>query len=201
MPPTTPFKRDLLRLLILAWSVSAFDPLSGPNRSEFIAATGRAPIVKTSRRIPPTPVAAPWNGSIKLGWLCDSTLKATHQSSPISTTPAFSPGGTMTRGPEVGSRFRCTREDLYEQCSDHITLKMPSSVIFGSRPRISTIFWYSPGVRPCCSTISGVITASVIICLVLARKTKQLSYRVRPRLSISQIDGLRQLVGKRDIAV
>ena len=27
--------------------------------SEFIAAIGRAPIVKTSRRIPPTPVAAP----------------------------------------------------------------------------------------------------------------------------------------------
>ena len=31
----------------------------GPNRSEFIAAIGRAPIVKTSRKMPPTPVAAP----------------------------------------------------------------------------------------------------------------------------------------------
>ena len=30
-----------------------------PKRSESIAATGRAPMVKTSRRIPPTPVAAP----------------------------------------------------------------------------------------------------------------------------------------------
>ena len=28
--------------------------------SEFIEAIGRAPIVKMSRRIPPTPVAAPW---------------------------------------------------------------------------------------------------------------------------------------------
>ena len=26
--------------------------------------------------MPPTPVAAPWNGSTALGWLCDSTLNA-----------------------------------------------------------------------------------------------------------------------------
>src|SRR2546429_3849716 len=42
-------------------------PLSfviGPNRSEVIAQTGRAPMVKMSRVIPPTPVAAPWNGSV-----------------------------------------------------------------------------------------------------------------------------------------
>ena len=31
----------------------------GPNRSESITATGRAPMVKMSRRIPPTPVVAP----------------------------------------------------------------------------------------------------------------------------------------------
>ncbi len=39
----------------------------GPKRSEFSEKTGRAPIVKMSRMIPPTPVAAPWNGSIALG--------------------------------------------------------------------------------------------------------------------------------------
>jgi hypothetical protein len=33
--------------------------VGGPNRSEFITAIGRAPMVKMSRRIPPTPVAAP----------------------------------------------------------------------------------------------------------------------------------------------
>lgn len=33
--------------------------LIGPNRSESITATGRAPIVKMSRKIPPTPVVAP----------------------------------------------------------------------------------------------------------------------------------------------
>ena len=31
----------------------------GPKRSESITAIGRAPMVKMSRRIPPTPVAAP----------------------------------------------------------------------------------------------------------------------------------------------
>ena len=42
-------------------------PVIGPNRSELIAQTGRAPIVKISRMMPPTPVAAPWNGSTALG--------------------------------------------------------------------------------------------------------------------------------------
>ena len=39
----------------------------GPNLSESITATGLAPMVKMSRRIPPTPVAAPWNGSMNEG--------------------------------------------------------------------------------------------------------------------------------------
>ena len=45
-----------------------------PNRSESSRATGRAPIDRMSRTIPPTPVAAPWNGSIALGCECDSIL-------------------------------------------------------------------------------------------------------------------------------
>ena len=56
-----------------------------------------------SLRIPPTPVAAPWNGSTALGWLWDSTLNATASPSPTSTTPAFSPGPISTCGPSVGS--------------------------------------------------------------------------------------------------
>ena len=63
-----------------------------PKRSESSDAIGRAPIVKMSRRMPPTPVAAPWYGSMKHGWLCDSILNAATQPSPMSTTPAFSPG-------------------------------------------------------------------------------------------------------------
>src|SRR5580693_5373484 len=72
--------------------------------------------------------------------------------------PAFSPGPCTTRLLRVGSRFRCTREDLYEQCSLHITLKMPSSVMVGSRPPSSCLtFSYSSGVSPCSRTSSGVM--------------------------------------------
>src|SRR5271168_2185966 len=90
------------------------------------------------------------------GWLCDSILKAQAQPSPISMMPAFSPGPCSTSLLRVGRRFRCTREDLYEQCSLHITLKMPSSVMVGSRPpRSCLIFSYSSGGRPCCRRVSG----------------------------------------------
>src|SRR5579859_925692 len=89
------------------------------------------------------------------GWLCDSILNAHAQPSPMSIIPAFSPGPCSTRLLRVGRRLRCTREDLYEQCSLHITLKMPSSVRVGSRPpRSCLIFSYSSGVRPCWRMVS-----------------------------------------------
>src|SRR6267378_2800133 len=73
----------------------------------------------------------------------------------MSMMPAFSPGPCNTRLLRVGRRFRCTRDDLYEQCSLHITLNMPSSVSVGSRsPRSCLIFSYSSEVRPCCRRIS-----------------------------------------------
>ena len=95
---------------------------------------GRAPIVKMSRRMPPTPVAAPWYGSTADGWLWDSILNATASPSPIEMTPAFSPGPATTPSPVVGSVRRSGFELLYEQCSLHITLNMASSSSFGSRP-------------------------------------------------------------------
>src|SRR6476661_2683638 len=101
-----------------------------------------------------------------------------HQPSPMSTTPAFSPGGTITLGPLVGKRLRCTREDLYEQCSDHITLKMPSSVMFGSRSRTCFILVNSSAVRLCCLSVSAVMAVSVLISRKIVRKTKQKFYRV-----------------------
>ena len=52
--------------------------------------------------MPPTPVAAPWNGSTADGWLWLSTLSATASPSPTSITPAFSPGPCSTRSPDVG---------------------------------------------------------------------------------------------------
>ena len=62
--------------------------------------------------IPPTPVAAPWNGSTNDGWLCDSILNTAATPPPRSTTPAFSPGPCSTRSPWLGSRRRCTLDDL-----------------------------------------------------------------------------------------
>ena len=73
---------------------------------------GRAPMVKMSRRMPPTPVAAPWKGSMKDGWLWLSILKARARPSPRSTMPAFSPGPWSTCGAWVGSPRRKTRECL-----------------------------------------------------------------------------------------
>ena len=80
---------------------------------------GRAPIVKISLRIPPTPVAAPWKGSTAEGWLWDSILNANCSPSPISTTPAFSPGPTRMRSgtapqasPVVGNCLSKGREFL-----------------------------------------------------------------------------------------
>ena len=101
MPATTPAIR-----------CRVFGSSGSPKRSAFTLAIGRAPMVKTSRMMPPTPVAAPWYGSMKLGWLWLSILKMAAWPSPMSMTPAFSPGPWITQGALVGSFFRCTREDL-----------------------------------------------------------------------------------------
>jgi hypothetical protein len=98
--------------------------------------------------MPPTPVAAPWNGSTALGWLCDSTLKAAARPSPTSTTPAFSPGPMRMCGPSVGSMRNSFFECLYAQCSDHISENTASSSAFGSRPRRSQMPSYSGSVSP-----------------------------------------------------
>src|SRR6185369_1123274 len=49
------------------------------------------------------------------------------------------------------------REDLYEQCSDHMTEKIPSSTRLGSRPSSSFIRSNSCCVRLCAEITSGVI--------------------------------------------
>src|SRR5919106_1209896 len=132
MPPTAREK---------AWS-------GAPKRSPSSNATGRAPIAATSRRMPPTPVAAPWNGSTAEGWLWLSTLNATASPSPRSSTPAFSPGPCSTRSPSLGSRFSRSAECLYPQCSDQRSEKTASSKSLGSRPRSETMRSSSPSVRP-----------------------------------------------------
>ena len=91
-------------------------------------------MVKMSRRIPPTPVAAPWYGSTADGWLWLSIRSAMATPSPPSMTPAFSPDPTSTCGASVGRRRRWIRLDLYEQCSLHMTEYIDSSSRLGSRP-------------------------------------------------------------------
>ena len=46
------------------------------------------------------------------GWLWLSILKTQASPSPMSITPAFSPGPWITQGALVGSLRRCRREDL-----------------------------------------------------------------------------------------
>src|SRR5215208_6950259 len=71
----------------------------------------------------------------------------------MSTTPAFSPmpASSLPTGVSVGSSAnwrRCTLDDLYEQCSDHMTEYMASSDEVGRRPKISLIRAYSSRFRP-----------------------------------------------------
>src|SRR3954463_4413523 len=68
--------------------------------------------------------------------------------SSMSITPAFSPGPQITRGPVIGNFFSWFFDDLYEQCSDHITENTPSSTRLGSRPRRSRTTPYSSALRP-----------------------------------------------------
>src|SRR6516164_5909023 len=94
------------------------------------------------------------------GWLWLSILKTTAWPSPMSITPAFSPGPWITQGALVGSPRRWMREDLYEQCSFHIAEKIPSSVKLGGRPRSFRIRSYSSGLSPCSAISSGVMAGS-----------------------------------------
>src|SRR5215468_2200772 len=100
---------------------------------------------------------------MKEGWLWLSILNTTASPSPISMTPAFSPGPWMTHGAFVGSMRKWIFEDLYEQCSFHIAEKIPSSVIDGSRPTRARMRWYSSAVRPCAAMSAGLTFARLAI--------------------------------------
>src|SRR5712664_3722668 len=94
---------------------------------------------------------------MKLGWLWLSILNTTASPSPMSMTPAFSPGPWITQGAWVGKVRRWIFEDLYEQCSFHMAEKMPSSVKVGGRPISLRMRAYSSAVRPWAATSAGVM--------------------------------------------
>ena len=104
---------------------------------------------------------------------CRTRPRTTHSMPTVRLTQSTGP--TRTPSPVVGSRFRCTRLDLYEQCSDHITEYMASSHEVGRRPRICRISRYSFSFRPRaaqgCSR-SGVSAACVTV------STTPTSYRL-----------------------
>src|SRR4028118_44612 len=100
---------------------------------------------------------------MKEGWLWLSILKMQAKPSPISITPAFSPGPWITQGALVGRPRRWMREDLYEQCSFHMDDTTPSSVMVGSRPIRFTKRSYSSALSPCSLTSSGVMATSLRI--------------------------------------
>src|SRR6476661_9729288 len=105
---------------------------------------------------------------MKLGWLWLSILNTTAWPSPMSMTPAFSPGPWITHGALVGSPRRWMRELLYEQCSFHIAEKIPSSVNVGTRPISLRMRSYSSGLSPWLATSSGVILGS-LVCIQVIR--------------------------------
>src|SRR5664280_320245 len=108
-------------------------------------------MAKMSRRMPPTPVAAPWKGSTALGWLCDSTLNAHTRPPPTSTAPAFSPGPMTTCSPSVGSVRSSFLECLYAQCSLHSSEYIASSTWLGAPSCFSQTSSYSAAVSPSAS--------------------------------------------------
>src|SRR5438445_13265924 len=100
---------------------------------------------------------------MKEGWLWLSILNTTASPSPMSTTPAFSPGPQMTRGPVVGNVLSQIFDDLYEQCSLHIAEKMPSSVRLGVRLRIAHARANSSAESPISAARSAVTLLPVIV--------------------------------------
>ena len=96
-------------------------------------------------------------------------MNVTAYPSPMSMTPAFSPmpASILPAGVSCGMSAnlrRCTLDDLYEQCSLHITEYMASSQLVGRRPRMSRMRWYSSGFSP--SSAHGCSTSGVLLALL-----------------------------------
>ena len=124
-------------------------------------AIGRAPIVNTSRRMPPTPVAAPWYGSMNDGWLWLSILNTTARPSPMSTHPGVLAGPLQDARAAWSATFRVHARALV------------AAVLGPHRPRTRRAprgrraaedrcrsAAHSSAVRPCSAAASTVTAAS-----------------------------------------
>ncbi len=79
------------------------------------------------------------------GWAVTFKVESHNHPSYVEPYQGAATGVSWVSSP---NRRRCTFEDLYEQCSDHITEYMASSASVGRRPRISRIRAYSSSLRP-----------------------------------------------------
>jgi len=111
----------------------------GQKRRAFEQGIGSGPMVKMSRRMPPTPVAAPWNGSPPRVDMASILKEA------AGPRPDPTPHRRSSPAPQApGARWwenRLSRglELRSAAVLDHIHPNMPSQPGFGSRPRRRTI--------------------------------------------------------------
>src|SRR5438874_8695536 len=91
-------------------------------------------------------------------------------------------------GPVAGNFLNSRREFLYEKCTLHITEKIPSSVKFGSRPRIFLMRANSSVVKPCCATTSGVISGSAVG--IGSTKISETAPALKSRVSSIELSGV-----------
>src|SRR5271166_1457371 len=92
----------------------------------------------------------------------------------------------MTHGALVGRPRKCSREDLYEQCSFHIAETMPSSVKVGVRPIRATNRRYSSGFRPCSIASASSTLGSETLNLRVTFKDVEIRARLSRRRRRSQ---------------
>ena len=124
IPATTPPNRNRFR-----------GSSSGPNRSGSSSAAGRAPIDRTSRTIPPTPVAAPWYGSIGRRVRVRLHLEhARHAVAEVHDARVLARARPAPAGPLGGERPQVHLARLVRAVLDHMRRYMASSARFGSRP-------------------------------------------------------------------
>ena len=134
-----------------------------PKRSASRLATGRAPMVNTSRRDATDPRRSPLIGLdegrvIVALHLEDRRLPvADIHHAGVLPRPADDPGRPRSAACAATRGTTCRR-----QCSFHIAEKMPSSVRLGARPMTRSMRAYSSALSPCSATSAGVIGTSGI---------------------------------------
>ena len=140
---------------------------SGPKRSESMTASGRAPMVKMSRRMPPTPVAAPWIRLDVAGVVVRFDLEG--------AGPAVADvddAGVFARPLDDAAADRCLGGQALEVDAGGLVgaVLAPHHAVdaqFGEEGRAAegrSMRSYSSGVMLCCSSSSGVIVAGWGIC-------------------------------------